>query len=88
MIVCCQRLCFLTYHRLLQVCPNIPWGDFSANVVTNDMGWLTLDGYEALWALNTHIYPDTTLEYLAHLGYNSDARGNQLTAVRGYNLNF
>jgi len=68
--------------NLFNVCPNIPWGDFSANVVTNDMGWLTLDGYEALWALNTHIYPDTTLEYLAHLGYNCDARGNQLTAVR------
>eukprot|EP00116_Pleurobrachia_bachei_P003593 sb/3463855/ len=68
--------------NLFSVCPNIPWGDFSSSVITSDMGWLTLDGYEALWALNAYLYPEHTLEYLAYLGYNSDTRGNQLTAVQ------
>ena len=66
-----------------QVCPNIPWGDFSASVMTSEMGWLTLEGYEALWTLNMMLYPEHTMEYLGYLGYNSDTRGNQLTAVQG-----
>ena len=66
-----------------QVCPNIPWGDFSASVMTSEMGWLTLEGYMSLWTLNLFLYPEYTLEYLGYLGYNSDTRGNQLSAVHG-----
>ena len=69
------------------MCPNIPWGDFSASVMTSEMGWLTEEGYEALWTLNMMLYPEHTMEYLGYLGYNSDTRGNQLTAVQGKTLN-
>ncbi|KAL5259025.1 hypothetical protein ACHWQZ_G009481 [Mnemiopsis leidyi] len=68
--------------NLFSVCPNIPWGDFSASVMTSEMGWLTQEGYEALWTLNMLLYPEHTMEYLGYLGYNSDTRGNQLTAVQ------
>ena len=51
--------------------------------MTSEMGWLTQEGYEALWTLNMLLYPEHTMEYLGYLGYNSDTRGNQLTAVQG-----
>ena len=68
---------------VFQVCPNIPWDDFGTNVQTSEMGWLTMEGYEAIWALSTHLCPELTLECLGYLGYNCDTRGNQLTAVQG-----
>ena len=56
--------------------------------MTSEMGWLTLEGYMALWTLNVFLYPEYTLEYLGYLGFTSDARGNQLSAVHGEMIRF
>ncbi|RMZ82348.1 hypothetical protein DV738_g1783, partial [Chaetothyriales sp. CBS 135597] len=55
--------------------PGIPqsWRehDFPSCTVRNDAGHVTLQGWLAQWSMTTFLSPKTTLEYLAHLGFDS-----------------
>uniref|UniRef100_T1INJ1 Mitochondrial Rho GTPase n=1 Tax=Strigamia maritima TaxID=126957 RepID=T1INJ1_STRMM len=70
-------------QNLFSTCPIMPWGpDVSHTVVTNERGWLTLQGYLAEWALTTLLDVSRTMEYLAYLGYIVSPEDNQLTAIQ------
>ena len=55
--------------------PGIPpqWLDdgFPSSVVRNEAGHVTLQGWLAQWSMTTFMSPQTTLEYLAYLGFES-----------------
>ncbi|QIX01439.1 hypothetical protein AMS68_006956 [Peltaster fructicola] len=60
--------------------PGIPasWVDsaFPSCTVRNEAGYITLQGWLAQWSMTTFEEPKTTLEYLAHLGFESaDGKG-------------
>ncbi|KAH7367522.1 mitochondrial Rho GTPase [Plectosphaerella cucumerina] len=53
--------------------PGIPqsWQEtsFPLSTVRNEAGYVTLQGWLAQWSMTTFMEPKTTLEYLAHLGF-------------------
>ncbi len=60
--------------------PGLPpsWdGDsnFPSSTVRNEAGFITLQGWLALWSMTTFTEPKTTLEYLAYLGFEEAKRG-------------
>ncbi|KAK3069136.1 ERMES complex Ca(2+)-binding regulatory GTPase gem1 [Teratosphaeriaceae sp. CCFEE 6253] len=60
--------------------PGLPsaWvdSDFPSCTVRNEAGYITLQGWLAQWSMTTFEQPKTTLEYLAHLGFESpDGKG-------------
>jgi mitochondrial Rho GTPase 1 len=65
--------------------PGIPqsWLDnnFPACTVRNDAGHVTLQGWLAQWSMTTFMFPKTTLEYLAYLGFESSDRSNLNTTA-------
>ena len=63
----------------------MPWGAdvYNAVVAAPDKGWITADGYMALWTLTTLLDTQKTLEYLAYLGYTYySGEDNQLGALQ------
>jgi len=70
-------------QNLFSTCPIMPWGpDVAHTVVTNEKGWITLQGYLAEWALTTLLDVSRTMEYLAYLGYVVSPEENQLSAIQ------
>lgn len=66
----------LSEHELASLfvpTPGIPrlWQEaqFPSSIVTNEEGYVTLQGWLAQWNLTTFLDHKTTLEYLAYLGY-------------------
>ncbi|KAI9845542.1 MAG: ERMES complex Ca(2+)-binding regulatory GTPase gem1 [Thelocarpon superellum] len=63
--------------------PGLPpsWVDsaFPSSTVRNEAGYITLQGWLAQWSMTTFVEPKTTLEYLAHLGF--EEKGNTTTAL-------
>eukprot|EP00127_Corallochytrium_limacisporum_P002507 Clim_evm64s128 gene=Clim_evmTU64s128 len=55
--------------NLFSTSPGNPWTDYTNTTVTNEKGWITLAGFLAQWAKTTLLEPETTMEYLAYLGY-------------------
>lgn len=55
--------------------PGLPqsWIDssFPSSTVRNDAGHVTLQGWLAQWSMTTFVEPNTTLSYLAYLGFES-----------------
>lgn len=53
--------------------PGLPqsWQEtsFPLSTVRNEAGYVTLQGWLAQWSMTTFMEPKTTLEYLAHLGF-------------------
>lgn len=66
--------------------PGIPtsWieSDFPSCTVRNDAGYVTLQGWLAQWSMTTFEEPKTTLEYLAHLGFETTERGGTTAALK------
>lgn len=66
--------------------PGLPpsWVDsaFPSCTVRNEAGYITLQGWLAQWSMTTFESPKTTLEYLAYLGFESNDRGGNTTALR------
>jgi mitochondrial Rho GTPase 1 len=65
--------------------PGIPpsWLEhsFPACTVRNEAGHVTLQGWLAQWSMTTFTSPNTTLEYLAYLGFESSDRVNPTTTA-------
>ncbi|KAI0238424.1 ERMES complex Ca(2+)-binding regulatory GTPase gem1 [Massospora cicadina] len=64
---------------LFSLCPAPvanPWAhtDFPATTLTNSLGAVSLQGFLAQWSMSTLQDPQTTLAYLAYLGYEGDTR--------------
>lgn len=63
--------------------PGIPklWKEcqFPSSIVCNESGYVTLQGWLAQWNLTTFLDYKTTLEYLAHLGFDD---GNSTKALK------
>lgn len=59
--------------------PGLPasWtqSSFPSCTVRNEAGYVTLQGWLAQWSMTTFEEPKTTLEYLAHLGFEADGKG-------------
>ncbi|XP_071815257.1 mitochondrial Rho GTPase 1-A-like isoform X1 [Apostichopus japonicus] len=71
-------------QNLFQTCPMMPWGpDVNMTVITNERGWITLQGYLAQWTLTTLLDVSRTLELLAYFGYRyvMADHENQLSAI-------
>ncbi|CAG2106672.1 unnamed protein product [Medioppia subpectinata] len=71
-------------HNLFSVCERLPvWvdEDISGIVECNDKGWVTLQGFLAIWTLITAIDVSQTFEYLAYFGYISPPEESQLSSV-------
>ncbi|KAI9711880.1 MAG: ERMES complex Ca(2+)-binding regulatory GTPase gem1 [Chrysothrix sp. TS-e1954] len=66
--------------------PGLPssWieSDFPNCTVRTDSGHVTLQGWLAQWSMTTFEEPKTTLEYLAHLGFETSERGGTTTALK------
>ncbi|RKP07064.1 EF hand associated-domain-containing protein [Thamnocephalis sphaerospora] len=62
--------------ELFSTTPGNPWATvgFPESTITNEAGWVTLQGFLAQWSLMTLLDHRTTLAYLAYLGYNGDTR--------------
>ncbi|KAK0743330.1 EF hand associated-domain-containing protein [Schizothecium vesticola] len=58
---------------LFEPTPGLPslWSEtcFPSSTVRNETGYITLQGWLAQWSMTTFLQPKTTLEYLAHLGF-------------------
>ncbi|KAI9297831.1 hypothetical protein K502DRAFT_346761 [Neoconidiobolus thromboides FSU 785] len=70
-------------NDLFELCPKtvkFPWdkSDFPDNVVTNQSNAVTLQGFLAMWSLTTLQDHQTTLSYLAYLGFDE----NPLNGIR------
>lgn len=61
-----------------------PWleADFPSCTVRNEAGFITLQGWIALWCMTTLESPRTTLEYLAYLGFETTAKSGTLAALK------
>ncbi|XP_066292561.1 mitochondrial Rho GTPase 1-A-like isoform X2 [Branchiostoma lanceolatum] len=69
-------------QNLFSVCPIMPWGpDVNNTVVTNEQGWISLQGYLNQWTLTTYLDVPRTMEFLAYLGYIGGEHENQLSAI-------
>lgn len=55
---------------------------FPSSTVVNDSGHVTLQGWLAQWSMTTFTSPQTTLEYLAYLGFENSQRGGTTTALK------
>lgn len=66
--------------------PGIPssWVDsaFPSCTMRNESGHITLQGWLAQWSMTTFEEPKTTLEYLAHLGFESPDGKGTIPALR------
>jgi Ras family protein T1 len=66
--------------------PGLPssWieSDFPSCTVRNEAGHITLQGWLAQWSMTTFEEPRTTLEYLAHLGFETTERAGTAAALR------
>ena len=66
--------------------PGVPssWVDsaFPSCAVRNEAGYITLQGWLAQWSMTTFEEPNTTLEYLAYLGFETKDRGGNTTALK------
>ncbi|KAI9818865.1 MAG: ERMES complex Ca(2+)-binding regulatory GTPase gem1 [Pycnora praestabilis] len=66
--------------------PGLPasWADssFPSSTVRNEAGHITLQGWLAQWSMTTFVEPKTTLEYLAHLGFESSGKGGITDALK------
>eukprot|EP00794_Sanderia_malayensis_P009117 gene9117-10090_t len=51
-------------------------------VLTNNDGYITIDGFISLWVLSTYLNHEWTLAHLAYFGYIQGEQENQLSAVR------
>jgi Ras family protein T1 len=62
--------------ELFSTTPGNPWATvgFPESTITNEAGWVTLQGFLAQWSLMTLLDHRTTMAYLAYLGYNGDTR--------------
>ncbi|XP_075220064.1 mitochondrial Rho GTPase-like isoform X2 [Lycorma delicatula] len=70
-------------EHLFSICPSQPWGSEIVHIVpTNSQGWITAQGFLCFWILTTLHDPNTTLEYLAHLGYVITESENQTSAIQ------
>jgi Ras family protein T1 len=72
------------FQNLFSLCDRIPlWSteDMAAIVKVNENGWITLQGFLAIWTLITALDVEETFEYLAYFGYISPPEENQLTSV-------
>ena len=71
---------------LFATTPGVPpsWIDsaFPSCTVRNEAGHITLQGWLAQWSMTTFETPETTLEYLAYLGFESGDRGGTTTALK------
>ncbi|XP_035385929.1 mitochondrial Rho GTPase 1b isoform X2 [Electrophorus electricus] len=55
---------------LFDVFPYMPWGpDVNNTVCTNELGWITYQGFLSQWMLTTYLDVQRCLEYLGYLGY-------------------
>ncbi|XP_076871547.1 mitochondrial Rho GTPase 1b isoform X2 [Brachyhypopomus gauderio] len=55
---------------LFDVFPYMPWGpDVNNTVCTNELGWITYQGFLSQWTLTTYLDVQRCLEYLGYLGY-------------------
>ncbi|ORX81805.1 mitochondrial Rho 1 [Basidiobolus meristosporus CBS 931.73] len=63
-------------ERLFSTTPENPWTrhGFPHTTITNEMGAVTLQGFLAQWSMTTLLDYKTTLEYMAYLGFEGDAR--------------
>ncbi|XP_054155369.1 mitochondrial Rho GTPase 1-like [Oppia nitens] len=71
-------------QNVFSVCERLPvWvnEDISGIVECNDKGWVTLQGFLAIWTLITAIDVSQTFEYFAYFGYISPPEENQLSSV-------
>lgn len=63
--------------------PGIPklWqeSNFPSSIVRNERGYVSLQGWLAQWNLTTFLHHNTTLEYLAYLGFDE---GSSVKAIR------
>ncbi|RKP17005.1 mitochondrial Rho GTPase [Rozella allomycis CSF55] len=60
-------------NKMFSICPALPWDEHGqGSTVTNDQGFLTLQGFLAHWSMTTLLDYGLTLEYLAYLGYEGD----------------
>ncbi|EME49338.1 hypothetical protein DOTSEDRAFT_68196 [Dothistroma septosporum NZE10] len=57
--------------------PPASWTEssFPSCTVRNEAGYVTLQGWLAQWSMTTFEEPKTTLEYLAHLGFETEGKG-------------
>jgi mitochondrial Rho GTPase 1 len=66
--------------------PGLPqsWidSDFPSCTVRNEAGHITLQGWLAQWSMTTFEEPKTTLEYLAHLGFETTDRAGTAAALK------
>ncbi len=71
---------------LFKPTPGLPtsWVDsgFPSSTVRNEAGHITLQGWLAQWSMTTFVEPQTTLEYLAYLGFESQERGSTTAALK------
>ncbi|CRK38826.1 hypothetical protein BN1723_015410 [Verticillium longisporum] len=65
--------------------PGLPqsWQEtsFPSSTVRNEAGYVTLQGWLAQWSMTTFMEPKTTLEYLAHLGFEPATSRETTTAA-------
>ncbi|KAF4125652.1 mitochondrial Rho GTPase 1 [Geosmithia morbida] len=65
--------------------PGMPasWVDscFPSSTVRNDAGHVTLQGWLAQWSMTTFLEPNTTIEYLAYLGFEPPNPRDPITAA-------
>ncbi|EPZ31047.1 EF hand associated, type-2 domain-containing protein [Rozella allomycis CSF55] len=60
-------------NKMFSICPTLPWDEQGqGSTVTNDQGFLTLQGFLAQWSMTTLLDYRLTLKYLAYLGYEGD----------------
>lgn len=67
--------------------PGLPesWKEasFPSSTVRNDAGHITLQGWLAQWSMTTFVEPNTTIEYLAYLGFEPhNAKENITSALK------
>ncbi|RWS28639.1 Mitochondrial Rho GTPase 1-like protein, partial [Leptotrombidium deliense] len=78
-------LSYTDLQSMFNVCPSIPvWFQkevISNTVNVNQKGYITLNGFLALWTLMTAVDVKRAMEYLAYLGYVVPPEENQLTAI-------
>ncbi|KAL8163783.1 UNVERIFIED_CONTAM: Mitochondrial Rho GTPase 1 [Gekko kuhli] len=72
---------------LFKVFPYIPWGpDVNNTVCTNEMGWITYQGFLSQWTLTTYLDVQRCLEYLGYLGYSilteQESQASAITVTR------
>jgi Ras family protein T1 len=71
-------------EELFATAPENPWlkYGFPETTLTNEAGFVTLQGFLAQWSMATLLDYMITLEYLAHLGFSGDTR-TALRVMRG-----